>query len=515
MRFRSGLAAPVAITLALAAFVACGGDRTAGPPGLQTPDIQATVTALALSQARALTPTPVPEGTRQGLLAFAAGHGSTSDDWDDFRQRMDRWREDVVVCVPASVESALSVFAGRALGITQAARSLDRLSSTEGLAARLVAAAELEEAAFGALSNGWTPEIGLFGGSSSETPDGPIGPFQQVASARSAATLERGKVAQSLLARKTSLDGATQAAIELFASSLETLNADWDQFHRDYDLFRVEQVELDDETAAVRLGELLTGFGLIVDGVRSLPRTLLTQEIADRLADAADGEQLLVRRLLGSIGGDGSLNEPVAVLPDELVISETANGEDATNGEGGNGSAGVTLAGATVFDVFDTNIASVNRLRRGLRDDLDDARASLTESGQADLAVFTGQVEALEREWDAFHDAYDEWRSANGGCGQGQALEALGQLASGFSQTVRDIEALSSGPLVRGMRELLLQAAEREQAAVSSLRQSWRSLDTSAFGRYLSDRSFAETLRRQAALELQDLLARQGISPGG
>jgi len=64
------------------------------------------------------------------------------------------------------------------------------------------------------------------------------------------------------------------------------------------------------------------------------------------------------------------------------------------------------------------------------------------------------------------------------------------------------------------MGEELLQAAEREQAAVQSLRETWRSLDTSAFGRYSADRSFAESLRRQTALDLRDLLERQGIDSG-
>jgi len=50
---------------------------------------------------------------------------------------------------------------------------------------------------------------------------------------------------------------------------------------------------------------------------------------------------------------------------------------------------------------------------------------------------------------------------------------------------------------------------------VLSLRETWRSLDTSAFGRYFADRSFAKSLRRQTALDLQDLLERQGIDSGG
>ena len=106
-------------------------------------------------------------------------------------------------------------------------------------------------------------------------------------------------------------------------------------------------------------------------------------------------------------------------------------------------------------------------------------------------------------------------RRTNGGCDQGQALDALGELAAEFGQTVRNIRALPSGPLVRGMGDLLIQAAETEQAAVVSLRETWRSLDPSSFDRYSAERTFAGALRRQAAVELQDLLALQGIAPGG
>lgn len=501
MRFRFGLAAPVAIAVFLVGFVACSQDSTVtAPSGLNTPNIQATVTALALSQAQALTPTPVPEGVLQELLSFVAGHKSTSADWDRFQQEMDRWREGVAACVPASFESALNAFAGRALGITQAARSLDSLPGLEGLAARLTAAAEREEVVFETLSSDWQPESGLSSGSSSQAP----GLFQQVASVRSSVDLERAKIARSLSARRTSADGASLSAIESFVSSLELLDSNWDQFHREYDAFRAELIELGDEVAASRLGGLLTQFGSVVEGVQDLPDTLLTREIADRLADAADGEQLLLRRLLGSIGGDGGLIENLPVLPDGLAIPETVGGETE--------SSGLVLEGATVFDLFDTQIAIVNRLRRNLRSDLIDARASLTQPGQENLTIFLAQVSALDRQWDELHNDYDDWRRTNGGCDQGQALEALGELATKFAETVRDVKDLSSRPLTRGMGDILIQAVEREQAAVLSLRETWRSLDTSAFGRYTADRAFAETLRRQVALALEDLLARQGLS---
>ncbi len=104
---------------------------------------------------------------------------------------------------------------------------------------------------------------------------------------------------------------------------------------------------------------------------------------------------------------------------------------------------------------------------------MDDARASLGEAGQTNVIVLLLETRSLGLGWDRFHDGYDEWRRTNGGCDQGGALEALGQLARDFGQTVRDIQALPTGPLIRGMGEELVQAAEREQAAVQSLRETW------------------------------------------
>jgi hypothetical protein len=359
----------------------------------------------------------------------------------------------------------------------------------------LTATVESEAAAFEALSDEWTAENGLTGGA---------GLFQQLASARSAAELERASVSRALLARRNNADDDSRNLIEVFSSNMATLNLDWDQFHRAYDAFRTEVIDPEDETAESGLASLLIQFGSIVDQVRKLPGTSLTRDIAGRLADAAEGEQLLLRRLLSP---DGALVENVPVLPEDFVITET--------NDDGAGLSGLTLSEATVFDVFDTHVASVNRLRGALRNELDDARGSLSENGQVKVSGLLFQVRSLGFDWDDFHDGYDDWRRTNGGCDQGQALDALGDLASGFGQTVRDIQALPSGTLVRGIGGLLLEAAEREQAAVVSLRETWRALDSRSFSRYSAERSFAGTLRRQAALDLQDQTAIQGIAPGG
>ena len=184
MRFRFGLMVPVAMAVFLVALVACGDDSTSVLPagGLNTPNIQTTVEALALSQAQAVDATPVPASAREGLIAFAAGHEATSDAWDSFHQGMGQWREDLVSWQPSSVASALENVAGQALGIAQAARGISRLTNREILAVRLTSAAEMEAAAFETLSNNWTSATGL---------DGSSGMFQHLASARSKAALAK------------------------------------------------------------------------------------------------------------------------------------------------------------------------------------------------------------------------------------------------------------------------------------------------------------------------------------
>ena len=408
MRFRSGLTAPVAMAVFLVALVACGNDPTPAlpAPGINTPNIQATVSALARSQAQSLTPTPAPESARQDLIAFAAGHQATSVDWDSFHEGMDQWREGVSVCTPAAVFSALDSFAGQALGLAQTARGIDRLPDLETLAVQLTAAVESEAAAFEALSDEWTAENG---------PTGAAGLFQRLASARSAAELERASVSRALLARQNNADDDSRDLIQVFSSNMATLDLDWDQFHRPYDAFRTEVIDPEDETAESGLAGLLIQFGTIVDQVRKLPDTTLTRDIANRLADAAEGEQLLLRRLLSA---DGVLAEGVPVLPEDLAITDTANG--------GDGLSGLTLSEATVFDVFDTHVASVNRLRRSLRNEFDDARASLSENGQVNVSVLLFQVRSLGLGWDDFHDGYDDWRRTNGGCDQRLALGHIG-----------------------------------------------------------------------------------------
>ena len=114
-----------------------------------------------------------------------------------------------------------------------------------------------------------------------------------------------------------------------------------------------------------------------------MPDKDLTWEIAIRLADVADGEQLLLRRRLAS---DEPSTETILVLPENLAIG------------GGISKNGLELSAPTVFDVFDTHISSVNKLRRDLMNGLDDARESLSDSGLVNVNNLLFQTRSLGRD---------------------------------------------------------------------------------------------------------------------
>ena len=74
------------------------------------------------------------------------------------------------------------------------------------------------------------------------------------------------------------------------------------------------------------------------------------------------------------------------MLPENLAIG------------GGISKNGLELNAPTVFDVFDTHISSVNKLRRDLMNGLDDARESLSDSGLVNVNNLLFQTRSLGRD---------------------------------------------------------------------------------------------------------------------
>ena len=523
----------VAAGLLLAAM-ACGSNGGTGIPADEpqpTPDVQATLTALAQrAELGSPTPTVVPAESRIAALNFASGQDSVSRDWDQFHAEFDSWREGLVPCNASSIRSSLQGFAGRFAGVAQAARALPRPVLVRVLAVTLIQAAEQEEEALRLLRDTWQPgnatvppatavEDGTDGSDDprTSTPLKGIFSFKGVDIARSASSVLRQEVADALNDRQERTTPESLENIGEFIATFNATDAAWDQFHQQYDLFRRSEGQLTSGEIVDQLGLLIDQFRAIVVTIRQVPTTRTTRDVADALAQAAEEEDLALRRLRGTF----RRNEvPATGTPSETVVSAGENGEmeeqvetSSTINPGEEGVVTFTATDPGLFHAFDAQLVSSNAARLQARRNLEDLLENISEETEAVVEGFTGQYRLLLQEWDDFHGDYDEWRQSEGGCNRSEAVDTLGRFSVTFGKIATDVRGLPTATVLRPLGEILVEAAEREERALRVLRDTWGPYDVNIYAGVDQERTTAGKLRRQVALGIQELLERFGIPP--
>ena len=215
---------------------------------------------------------------------------------------------------------------------------------------------------------------------------------------------------------------------------------------------------------------------LIVSKIRELRGPEATRHISEALAEATDGEELVLRQLRGSLQGpaDGSETD--------------------------------------LFGEFDAKLVESNSIRRQALDELRALQDAASPEGEAAVAEFAGKHDALVRSWNSFHRKYDTWRSTGGGCDRPLAVATLGSLSLDFETLSSRVRDLPRATFLRPLGELLVEAAELEKQALLELRSSWRPFDANIYDTLDRERSTAGRLRRQVDAGLQDLLPRYAIS---
>ena len=517
----------VAITALAAAGLllvaaACSSDAATPSRGVTmapTPNAQATITALAQTQGVGTpTPTAVPAADRTVAVSFADRYATLSQRWDAFHSELDGWRQGLIQCTPGAVRSALVEFAGNFGQITESARALARPAVVRNLADDLIRAAEQEEMALRLLRDTWQPGTAnnvpnavLDNDSDAEDPDksnATSNPdegsnlFEQVAAARSQAALLRRSVADSLLDRSSRTDASSQTVIDTFADLFQELDDSWDQFHRDYDEFRTQVVDLSASEAATRLGAIVARFTGIVSAVRALPDGDATLPIAQILSKTALEEDRSLRRLRGAVqfpaqsGGDST-------------ATSSSDGEEANDTSNGNADTG---ADTSIYDAFDSQITTSNASREEARRSLALVKRDISPEAKSVVANFTEEYNNLSLAWNTFHDGYDEWRKTNGGCNLSDVMRELGRFGVSFSEIAREARNLPAATVLRPMGELLVEAAEREERALRDLGNTWQPYDSSVYATLDQERTTANKIRRQVTVGLQELFERFGIS---
>jgi hypothetical protein len=432
-------------------------------------------------------------------VEFATDHRKLTKEWDTFHGSFDSWRERLVACDSSSVRVSLQQFGGRFSGITEAARALPRPSIVRELADKLIQASEKEEEALRLLRDTWRPEDSRGrppSAGTSSSADTAVGPsvFERVQVARAAATALRKEAADALTDRAAKTTPASLNEVIAFFEGFKAVDSAWDEFHLEYDSFRSQQDGLTPTGAVERLSKLVDRYRSIVSAVRGLPANDATEEVAEKLAKAAEEEDLLLRKLRGAFpAGEAPASDP-----------------GVEGGSGGKASSDSNAASRS--DEFDALLVKTNAARRQAGLDLVTVVEELSEDTQAEVDDFTGKYNLLTRQWDEFHREYDEWRRTEGGCDRSTAIDTLGQFNVAFAEIAGSVRGLPSATFLRPLGEILVEAAEREEDALRGLRNSWQPFDVTVFDRLDRERNTAGKLRRQVTVGVQDLLERYNIS---
>ena len=505
-------------------ILACESSSATVSPGTGGPGLTPEVRAARPDQARTAglgvpTATPVPAATKQVARQFAGGYLAVDQDWERFHVEFDTWRAELISCDASSVSVMLQQFAGDFAGITEAARGLPRTSAVRGMADRLIQAAEGEEEALRALRDTWIlgSPLGRSAGSeatNSEAEDqsgsssdsglpSRLSTFESVDIARSEASVLQKEVADELSDRLARV--SSQAEVGTFNEEFLEIASAWDQFHQDYDSFRVEEGNLTLAETVQRLSQLVDQFRNVVVSVRQLPTFESTRRTAQILADAAQGEETALRNLRDSF--QRSSGEPSG-RGEEPVSVSTPEGD----GTGEPPSDVFIAEDPGLFSTFGSQLVNSNETRRQAQLELADVLDEVSSRSRGEVQNFDAQYQLLVADWASFHRSYDQWRKTEGGCDRAEVVSDLGRFSlqiSDISSRARDLPRATS---LRPMGELFVEAARLEEQALKELRNSWRPFDDGAFQNLDRQRSTADKLRRQVALGLQELLERYGLS---
>ena len=139
----------------------------------------------------------------------------------------------------------------------------------------------------------------------------------------------------------------------------------------------------------------------------------------------------------------------------------------------------------------------------------------LTARDRMAMDEFVKQQEAIDQEWNQFYQDFDHWRTELTSCQGSSAQEALQDFAATFNsvtQQARDIPRTSS---TRDLADILIAAAEEEEAAFRQLRDRWQPQNVSFFELVEQRRSNAARAQNKVedlVLELQEKF-REGPTP--
>ena len=137
------------------------------------------------------------------------------------------------------------------------------------------------------------------------------------------------------------------------------------------------------------------------------------------------------------------------------------------------------------------------------------AAETLSASDRMSVDEFADQWQTIVQEWDQLHQDFDRWRAGLTLCHRSSVHEALQGFAAGFTDVTEQARDLPRTTLTGELADILIAAAEEEEAAFRQLRDRWQPDSLSLFESVEQRRSDAARAQRNVedrALELQEQL---------
>ena len=133
----------------------------------------------------------------------------------------------------------------------------------------------------------------------------------------------------------------------------------------------------------------------------------------------------------------------------------------------------------------------------------------LSASDLEALDEFEAQQQDVGQDWDRFHQEFDQWRAGLTFCHRSSMQEALQDFAVGFNAVTEQARNLPRTSVNQDLSNVLIAAAEAEEAAFRQLRDRWQPNSLSLFETVEQQRSNAARAQKDVedlALELQEEL---------
>ena len=284
------------------------------------------------------------------------------------------------------------------------------------------------------------------------------GPIPPVGAARP----DQARTAGLGIPTATPVPAAAQRVALEFASGHMAVDQEWERFHAEFDTWRTGLIACDASSVGVKLQQFAGDFAGITEAARAIPRTSAVRGMADRLIQAAEGEEEALRALrdtwiLGSPAGRSAGSG--ATNPD----AEDRNGSSSTSGRQGR---------LSTFESVDIARSEASVLQIEVADELSDRMARV--SSQAGVEGFNEEFQQIALAWDQFHQDYDSFRAQEGDLSSAETVRRLSELVDQFRNVVVSVRQLPTFESTRRTAQILADAAQEEETALRNLRDSFQ-----------------------------------------